>query len=115
MRRVIRDGWRYLRLKPNEVMALTPLEFHDLMEAEIERNYDEFSRQAEIAIMHEKARRSKRPKARDLFKRPQDDVRAVKRAEVMREKAAHAQAWLDQFDFSNANLRGKEDASGGCL
>lgn len=93
-------------------MALTPLEFHDLMESEIERNYDEFSRQAAFAIMHEKARRAKRPKASDLFERPRDDVK-VARAEVMREKAAHAQAWLNQFDFSNADSRGEEDVNGG--
>lgn len=75
------------------------------MSAQIERQYDEYEREAIIAIMHENAHRSKRPKSSDLFKRPVDDYTAKKKTESLKEKAEHASNWLAQFE----QFRGKED------
>jgi hypothetical protein len=93
------DGWRYLGLKPSEVYALTHREFMLLLKAQRERQYDEFEREAQFAIMYEKAHREKRPKSTDLFKRPateQDEQTLKQKAE----QAKHAAEWLAQFKFN---------------
>ncbi|WP_281202680.1 hypothetical protein [Cytobacillus kochii] len=67
--------------------------------AEQESRYDEYERQASIAIMNEAAHRAKRPKASDLFKRPEEGVKE----ETLKKKAEKAEEtveWLSQFDFS---------------
>lgn len=69
---------------------------HDLMQSQIDRDYDELEYQSVIAIMRERARREKRPSADDLFKRPD------KHAEDFEEKiemAQHTSEWLSQFRF----------------
>lgn len=76
---------------------MTPLELHLLMEAQVERNHDEMQREAVIAIMHEKAHREKRPKADDLYRRPDPDV--DRKLEEKAEQVKHAEEWLAQFEF----------------
>lgn len=102
------DGWRYLGLKASEVLSMTPREFSILMRAQVERQYDELERLAIVAIMHEAAHRSKRPKASDLFKRPVDEEEAKSKVEELKEKAEHATEWLAQFEQFNR----KEVANG---
>ncbi|WP_412733872.1 phage tail assembly chaperone [Heyndrickxia sporothermodurans] len=90
------DGWRYLGLKPVEVYELTPREFALILTAQQKRRYDEYEREATLAIMRESAHRAKRPKASDLFKRPKDDAderKLMKKAEL----AEHQAEWLAQF------------------
>lgn len=72
-------------MSPVELESLTPREFSILMNAQVERQYDEYERKAVEAIMREAAHRAKRPKAGDLFKRPSDSV--AKREDLSEVKA----------------------------
>jgi hypothetical protein len=94
------DGWRYLGLKPAEVYALTHREFTILLNAQRERQYDEFEREAMFAMMYESAHRAKRPKASDLFKRPKNGEKDERKLEAMAKQAEHASEWLSQFNFA---------------
>ncbi|WP_307475374.1 hypothetical protein [Cytobacillus purgationiresistens] len=69
------------------------------MEAQQERRYDEYERDSHIAIMQEKAHRSKQPKATDLFKRPEEGV-TEEWIKQKAEQAKHAEEWLSQWKFS---------------
>jgi hypothetical protein len=82
-----------------EVYALTHREFHILMKAQREQNYDHFEREAEFVIMREKAHRAKRPKASDLYKRPNNGHQDDRELELKVEQAKEAAAWLSQFEF----------------
>ena len=77
---------------------MTPREFTLLLKAQQERQYDEYEREAHIAIMHEAAHRATRPKASDLFKRPADGV-TEENLRKQAEKSKHAEEWLSQFEF----------------
>lgn len=103
---MVADGWRFLSLKPSEVEALTPREFHILMRAQQERQFDDYEREAFVAIMHENAARSKRLKMSDLFKRPVDATLAKKKTQELAEKAKMASDWISQFTLFNN--QGKE-------
>jgi hypothetical protein len=70
-----------------------------MMKAQRERQYDEFERQAIIAMMRESAHRAKRPKASDLFKRPKNGEKDERKLEAMAKQAEEASNWLAQFEF----------------
>jgi len=82
-------------MKAAEVLSCTPREFTIMLQAQNERQYDEFERMAQAAIMRERAHRAKSPKASDLFKRPSANDR-TNRVELsdMKEKTQQANAWL---------------------
>jgi len=82
------------------------------MQAQTEREYDEYERMAVEAIMRERAHRAKRAKASDLFKRPIRDEEAKDRTKSLKEQAEHATAWLSQFEQFN-EMREEEDISNG--
>ncbi|MFS0786064.1 phage tail assembly chaperone [Shouchella sp. 1P09AA] len=88
-----------MRLEPHVFYTLTPREFVLLMEAELESIHDKMEREAQIALMHEQASRSKRPKVSDLYKRP---ISASQNEDTVQEsvkKAEKAKSWLQQFTF----------------
>jgi hypothetical protein len=70
-----------------------------LLNAQRERQYDEFEREAMFAMMRESAHRAKRPKASDLFKRPKNGEKDERKLEAMVQQAEQASEWLAQFDF----------------
>ncbi|MGF7528522.1 phage tail assembly chaperone [Bacillus paralicheniformis] len=98
------SGWRYLQMKPEDVYALTPREFHILIQAQTERNGDELERKAFEAIMREKAHREKNPKPSDLYKRDSADSPKKKTVEEMAEQAKHTAEWLSQFDIARKEV-----------
>jgi hypothetical protein len=81
------------------VYCLTHREFTLLLNAQRERQYDEFEREAMFAMMHESAHRAKRPKASDLFKRPKNGEKDERKLEAMAKQAEHASEWLAQWQF----------------
>lgn len=88
------DGWRYLDLEASRVLSYTPREFTIMMQAQIERRYDEYERTAIEAIMYEAAHRAKRPKSSDLFKRPKDSVADNNGLSEMKEETERLNGWL---------------------
>jgi len=77
------------------------------MQAQVERQYDEYERMAIEAIMRENAHRSKRTKVSDLFKRPIREDEAKDKMETLKEQAGHATEWLSQFEqFSKIGKKG---------
>jgi hypothetical protein len=95
---VIFDGWRYLGLRPHDVLSLTPREFNIVLKAQRERSFDEMEKEARIAIIREAAHRAKRPKAADLFKRPTGDIDESTLQKKV-EQSEHAAEWLSQYEF----------------
>lgn len=85
-------------MPPDEVMSLTPRDYETLLKGEQERQFDEYERASQIAIMHEAARRAKRPKASDLFKRPDAGITEQSVKEKF-EQSQHADEWLSQWNF----------------
>lgn len=65
-----------------------------MMQAQVERQYDEYERMAVEAIMRESAHRAKRPKASDLFKRPEDSVAERNNLSDMKEETERLNDWL---------------------
>ncbi|RQW19704.1 phage tail assembly chaperone [Bacillus sp. C1-1] len=97
--------WRYLRLEPSIFYALTPREFVLLMDAELESIHDAMEREAQIALMHEQASRSKRPKVADLYKRPSSAKKEEHSIQESVKKAEKAKHWLQQFTFRERRER----------
>lgn len=64
------------------------------MQAQVERQYDEYERKAIEAIMREAAHRAKRPKASDLFKRPKDSTVERENLSDMKEETERLNDWL---------------------
>lgn len=81
-----------------------------MMRANVERIFDDYEREANIAIMREKAHRAKRPKSTDLYKRPKDLTKQQKKAEDMRKKSEETMAWISQFE--EFEYVGKEETHG---
>lgn len=65
-----------------------------MMQAQVERHYDEYERMAIEAIMRESAHRAKRPKAGDLFKRPKDSVAERNDLSDMKVETERLNEWL---------------------
>lgn len=78
-----------------------------MMQAQVERHYDEYERKAMEAIMREAAHRAKRPKASDLFKRPKDSVVEREQLSDMKAETERLNDWL-----ANLTPTRKEDANG---
>lgn len=71
------------------------------MSAGVERFYDDYSRMAEQAMMMRNAYHAKKLKQADLFRRPTDADKAIKKAEDARKRTEEATEWLSQFaEFS---------------
>lgn len=85
-------------MKPADIWELTPREFSLLLQGEQERKYDEYERESHVAIMRESAHRAKRPKASDLFKRPEAGT-SEESLKKKADQAKHAEEWLAQFQF----------------
>ena len=94
------EGWRYLKLKPDEVESLTPRELTILMRAEQESRLDGYERMASHSMMIRQAYHAKKLKYSDLFKRPTDVSKAQKKAEDLLEQNRRASEWLSQFNFA---------------
>lgn len=73
-----------------------------MMRANVERQYDEYERMAVGAIMNEGASRAKRPKASDLFKRPDSSVLNKNELADKKQEADRMNEWL-------SNLTRKEE------
>lgn len=76
---------------------MTPRQLVILMRAQQERKFDDYEREAFVAMMHENASRIKRPKVSDLFKRPVDVELAEKKTKELVDKSRHASEWMSQF------------------
>ena len=94
---VIYDGYRYLGLDSSQVLSKTPREFLIMMDAYVERTYDELDRLATQAMMMRQAYHAKKLKHTDLFKRPSSDVSTQVTAEDIRKKQEDTLKWLAQF------------------
>ena len=100
----MRHGWRYLGLKPNEILSMTYREFALICEENVERTHDENERAAMVAIMNAAASRGKGkngklPSLDDLYKRPNAEDVAKQKTEDLVEQKRHAEEWLAQFDL----------------
>lgn len=100
-------GWRYLDIRPDEVLSLTHKEFTILLEEQEEKNHDNNEQQAMYAIMYAaasrgKGKKGKLPKLKDLYDR--DAVQGTNKKEEsfedIVEKQRQAERWLSQFDLS---------------
>lgn len=99
--RAIAEGWRYLKLKPAEVLSLTPREFTILMRAETESRHDDYERMTTEAMFVRQAYHAKKLKPSDLFKRPDGSKRDKRMTrEELREYTEQQQAVLAQFSFA---------------
>ncbi|GAF23267.1 hypothetical protein JCM19047_3073 [Bacillus sp. JCM 19047] len=76
-----------------------------LMDAELESIHDAMEREAQIALMHEQASRSKRPKVADLYKRPTSATKDDNSIQASVKKAEKAKNWLQQFTFRERRER----------
>lgn len=86
-----------------------------MMTAHIERIYDEYERMAVNAIMHEAAHRSKKPRIKDLFKRPSESRRTNKTADDVKERQKAIIAQLERFEEFKGlfgNIEREEDKHG---
>ncbi|WFP01572.1 phage tail assembly chaperone [Bacillus subtilis] len=97
---VLRDAWRYLSLKPDEVYALTPREYYLLIQAQQDKKFDQYDDLASLAMMIGKVRSAKKSiKQSDLFKRPKtaDDEANIPQEVIAKQQ--QASEWLSQFDI----------------
>lgn len=91
------DGYRYLDLPPQQVLALTHREFFMMLEQRVEKTYDELEREAVKAIMMRAAYHSdkKNMKPTDIFDRNhvgEDD-------EDIKEKMERQQNFVNNLQF----------------
>ncbi|MBS4195327.1 hypothetical protein [Lederbergia citri] len=89
------------------ILSYTPREFMIMMQANVERHYDEYERMAIEAIMREGAHRAKKPKATDLFKRPKEGISNRNNLAEMKEETERLNDWLARITPAR-----KEDANG---
>lgn len=104
---LIKVGWRFLGLKPFEVLRLTYREFALISEENIEKTHDAHEKQAMYAIINAAASRGKGkkgtlPSVEDLYKRTSEKEEAKKERteEDIIAEQEHAREWLSQFDLT---------------
>lgn len=101
MERAKAEGWRFLRLTPDQVESYTPREFTILMRAEQESIADGYEKMAYQAMMTRSAYHAKKLKHSDLYNRdstanPKRDFEEVK-ADMRKQ-----QDWLDGLTVKSA-------------
>jgi len=107
----IRHGWRYLGLKPMEILMCTYREFTMICEENIEKTHDQNERAAMIAIMNAaasrgKGKKGKLPKLEELYQRPTSvHEEGSKTVEDIRAEQKHTSEWLSQFDLTKLERR----------
>lgn len=108
-------GWRFLGLKPFEVLQLTYKEFAIISEENIEKTHDENEQEALYSIMSAaasrgKGKKGKIPKVDELYKRPSDDdlSNSKETEEDIRAEYEYTKEWLAQFDFSKFDKENTE-------
>ena len=67
------------------------------MQAQQERQLDEYERMAHEAMMNRQAQHAKKAKLSDLFKRPTGDIADKSRLTRMKENTQDANAWLSRL------------------
>lgn len=92
------DGWRYLGMDPEAILALTPREYAILMTANLERQYDDYEKYASQAMMMRAAYHKEKLKPKDLFKRPTGDKAADKTSDDVRERQRRLLERLARFE-----------------
>jgi len=121
---LIRHGWRFMLLKPKEVLEMTHREFTLVSMENVNRTHDENERLAMHSIMSSAASRGigkkgKLPEISDLYKRPTDEEITKEddkdMSEDIREMQEHTRDWLSQFDIDALykSDKGKEETENG--
>jgi len=67
------------------------------MQAQRERQMDEYERMAYEAMMNRQAQHAKKAKMDDLFRRPSDSISDKTKLAQMKEKTHDANAWLSRL------------------
>lgn len=110
MDKFIIDGYRFLNLKPAEVLGMTHKEFNLLMKGNKEKTFDQLEMYSIHALMIRRAyHERKRLKATDLFKRPKESAKQVDKKDMV-EEMQQAKSYLSQFE--NFNLEENPDKGG---
>lgn len=102
------EGYRYLDLLPQQVLALTHKEFYMLMEQRVEKSYDELERESVKAMMMRAAYHSdkKNMTAKDIFDREKIEKEKELDSDDVKEKMRQQQDFLNRLNF------GKEETDG---
>ena len=79
-----------------------------MLDAQVERQYDEYERMAQEAMMMRGAYHAKKLKATDLFKRPKGSVKVREGLTDMKKETERLNDWLATLTPTR-----KEDANGG--
>ncbi|HET6528952.1 MAG TPA: phage tail assembly chaperone [Balneolaceae bacterium] len=103
---VIKTAYRYLDLRPEETMRMTPKEFHLLMDAKQEKVYDEMEMMALEAMMMRAAYHAKKLKQYELFDRQKVEQKH-KDPEDMKEKLHRQQEWLNSLKIGKGEEHGE--------
>jgi len=102
------DGYRYLDLSPQQVLALTHKEFYMMMEQKVEKTYDELERESVKAMMMRAAYHSdkKNMTAKDIFDRNKIEKEKELDSEEMKEKIRKQNEWVNNLNFRKEEPNG---------
>src|SRR5699024_7766611 len=103
-------GWRYLRLKPRDILEMTHREIFMLCEENIEYTHDENEYQAMYAIMYAaerrgKGKKQKLPSIKELYDRKSLEGKERESEVDPIEEQRKAEEWLANFDLTKFNKK----------
>ena len=92
-------------MDPEAVLSKTPREFTIIMQAQVERVFDELEREAQLSIMRANATNaSKRIRSTDLFKRPSAGLTDGRTADDIRERQKSVIERLERYEQFNGKF-----------